>query len=103
MHLPSRWLTKEVIYKFRENEYLLLTRYESVDCYIYCDKTDMSGVMRKLDFCLCENKDADQLRSNCEADQRLCFRYSDSTIALLLVSGKSLNMKSVYLESEWVL
>ena len=30
-----------------------------------------------------ENKGADQLRSNCEADQRLCFRYSDSTIPLL--------------------
>ena len=29
--------------------------------------------MRKPDFCLCENKGADQLRSNCEADQRLCF------------------------------
>ena len=36
--------------------------------------------MRKPDFCLYENKDADQLRSNCEADQRLCFRYSNSTI-----------------------
>ena len=40
--------------------------------------------MRKPDFCLCENKGADQLRSNCEADQRLCFRYSDSTIPPLL-------------------
>ena len=30
-----------------------------------------------------ENKGADQLRSNCEADQRLCFRYTDSTIPLL--------------------
>ena len=29
-----------------------------------------------------ENKDADQLRSNCAADQRLCFRYKDSTIPL---------------------
>ena len=29
-----------------------------------------------------ENKDADQLRSNREADQRLCFRYIDSTIPL---------------------
>ena len=38
--------------------------------------------MRKPDFCLCENKRADQLRSNCEADQRLCFRFSDSTISL---------------------
>ena len=36
--------------------------------------------MRKLAFCLCENKDADQLRGNREADQRLCFRYTDSTI-----------------------
>ena len=42
--------------------------------------------MRKLDFGLCENKDADQLYSNCEADQRLCFRYMDSTISLLLNS-----------------
>ena len=34
-------------------------------------------------FCICENKDADQLRCNHEADQRLCFRYIDSTIPLL--------------------
>ena len=38
--------------------------------------------MRKPDFCLCENKGA----SNCEADQRLCFRYSDSTVPLVLKS-----------------
>ena len=25
--------------------------------------------MRKLDFCLCKNKGADQLRSNCEATE----------------------------------
>ena len=25
--------------------------------------------------CICENKDADQLRGKREADQRLCFRY----------------------------
>ena len=44
----------------------------------------MSRVMRKPDFCLCENKGADQLCSNCTADQRLCFCYnSDSTIPLL--------------------
>ena len=34
--------------------------------------------MRKPTICICENKDADQLRGNSEADQRLCFRYSDS-------------------------
>ena len=39
--------------------------------------------MRKPALCICENKDADQLRSNCAADQRLCFRYSDSAIPLL--------------------
>ena len=39
--------------------------------------------MRKPAFCLCEIKDADQLRGNREADQRLCFRYTDSTIPLL--------------------
>ena len=43
----------------------------------------LSLVMRKLAFCICENKDADQLRGHREADQRLCFRYTDSTIALL--------------------
>ena len=39
--------------------------------------------MRKAAFCICENKDADQLRGNREADQRLCFRYTDSKIPLL--------------------
>ena len=29
--------------------------------------------MIKPAFCICENKDADQLRENREADQRLCF------------------------------
>ena len=28
---------------------------------------DMSRIVRKPDFCICENKDADQLRSNCAA------------------------------------
>ena len=43
----------------------------------------MSLVVRKPAFCICENKDADQLRGDREADQRLCFRYIDSTIPLL--------------------
>ena len=33
-----------------------------------------------------ETKGADQLHSNCEADQRLCFRYTDSAIPLLSTS-----------------
>ena len=43
----------------------------------------MSVVMRKPAFCICGNKDADQLRVNRETDQRLCFRYTDSTTPLL--------------------
>ena len=46
-------------------------------------KSEMSRVVRKPAFCICENKDADQLRGNCEADQRLCFGYIDSTIPLV--------------------
>ena len=44
--------------------------------------------MRKPTFCICKNKDADQLRGNREADQRLCFRYIDSKIPLLSKSGE---------------
>ena len=46
----------------------------------------LSHPMGKPTICICENKDADQLRVNREADQRHCFRYSDSTIPLLLKS-----------------
>ena len=39
----------------------------------------MSRDVRKPDFRICENKDADQLRGDDrEADQRLCFRHLDS-------------------------
>ena len=43
----------------------------------------LSRDARKRDFRLCENKGADQLCSNCTADQHLCFRHSDSTISVL--------------------
>ena len=46
-------------------------------------RSKMKALVSKPDFCICENKDADQLRGNREADQRLCFRYTDSTIPLL--------------------
>ena len=39
--------------------------------------------MREPAFCICENKDADQLHGNRAADQRLCFRCIDSIIPLL--------------------
>ena len=37
----------------------------------------------KTAFCICKNKGADQLHGSHAADQRLCFRYIDSTIPLL--------------------
>ena len=46
-------------------------------------QTNMSRFMRKPTFCICENKDADQLCGTRKADQRLCFRYIDSSIPLL--------------------
>ena len=46
----------------------------------------MIRLMRKPTICIGKNKDADQLRGHCEADQLLCFYYSESTIPLLLKS-----------------
>ena len=70
-------------------------RADRLYCYT-CSKTKtddkegmevyMSRHMGKPTICIGENKDADQLRGNREADQRLCFRYSDSTIPPLLNS-----------------
>ena len=50
----------------------------------------MSRVMRKPAFCICENKDADQLRGNHEGYQRLSFPYIGSTIHLLPIYFKPL-------------
>ena len=46
----------------------------------------MSHCIRRPTKCLGENKGADQLCGNREADQRLCFRYADSITTLLLKS-----------------
>ena len=46
----------------------------------------MSRVVRKLDFCLDENKGADQLRSSWEAALHLCFRFMDTTIVPLYIT-----------------
>ena len=50
--------------------------------------------MRKPAFCICENKDADQLRGNREADQRLCFRYTYRTIPMTCLL-ESIDVKPV--------
>ena len=45
--------------------------------------------MKTSTFCICENKGADQLRSNCAADQHLSFHYRDCTINILSKSDLS--------------
>ena len=44
---------------------------------------EMRRLMGKPTICTGENKGFDQLRSNCQADQRLCFHYTVSTMPLL--------------------
>ena len=41
------------------------------------DILKLSLVMRKPAFSICENKEPDQLHGSREADQHLCFRYTD--------------------------
>ena len=55
-------------------------------CILTIYEYDLSRRVGKSTICTGENKDADQLRGNREADQRLCFRYTDSTILLLFKS-----------------
>ena len=45
---------------------------------------------------VCENKDGDQLCSNCTADRRLCFRHMDSTIPLLLIYELDFNLLALF-------
>ena len=49
----------------------------------YHVRNDMSLIVGKQAFCICENKDVDQLCRNCTADQCLYFRYMDGSIPLL--------------------
>ena len=50
----------------------------------FCRSVYMSHVMRKQAFCICKNKEADQLRSYyAKLISAFVFRYTDSTIPLL--------------------
>ena len=63
------------------NLHLILSPKKKTTTYLGNDQ--MSRVVGKPAFCICKNKEADQLRGNLEADQCLCFRYTDSTFPLL--------------------
>ena len=57
--------------------------------YIIIVMQNKSRRMGKPTLSVGENKGTDQLRSNCEADQRHCFRYANSTIPVLSKSNIS--------------
>ena len=58
-------------------------------CVLQNIALQVSRVMRKLTFCICESKGTDQLRVSRAGDQRLCFRYIDTS------SSKIQNFKSL--------
>ena len=65
---------------------------------LHRNDVDKSRVVRKLAFCICENKDADQLRGNHEADQRLFFTIwiVQSLYSLLLKFQSSSHLLWLY-------
>ena len=63
-----------------------MTQLQLLTIFKALQRSRLSRRIRKPTICICENKGAYQLRGNREADQRLCFRYTDSTICLLLKS-----------------
>ena len=75
--LKCQYLTSDESWQCRGCARILISRKNRIP---------FGGHMGKPTICMCENKGTDQLRSNCEADQRLCFRYSDNTVPLLLKS-----------------
>ena len=89
-YTKSKYLTKRNMVQSKQQG--TGPHHENTDFMIVHPGTKLSCVVRKSAFCICENKDADQLRGNREADQRLCFHYTDSTIPLL---SKSENSKSL--------
>ena len=68
---------------FKWNIFFFYTIFNKVPFANTTHQLYMSRLIRKPTICICENKGADQLRSNCKADQRFCFRYTNSTIPLL--------------------
>ena len=60
-------------------------------------KLNMIHFIRKPSFCICKNKDADQLHSNCAADQRHCFHYIDKIVQSLYFLNPKFQASSHFL------
>ena len=79
----SQFLASAILFRIFKNMLLVHPRTNNYGPLLDKHDYEMSRVVRKPAFCICEIKDADQLRGNREADQRLCFRYIDSAIPLV--------------------
>ena len=77
IHLPYNvfLLLNSQIISFIKVDKLVLLKY--VFCHNSNHSHCLSRLMRKPTICIGKNKDTDQLRGDREADQRLCFCYSD--------------------------
>ena len=65
----------------------------------------MSRIMRKPAFCICENKDPDQLHSYCAVNRHICwffFRYLESTTPILSKPRAIFCGRSAWIVSELV-
>ena len=77
MPINQLWLEVTcIVYQLKKSLYMF---------YVYSIEalSNLSRDMRKPDFCICENKAADQLYGHRTAGQRLCFRCIYRTIPLL--------------------
>ena len=86
MRKPSIWVSDQVRHRPVWSVTEERLKLETLDISSRGMVLLLSRPVGKPTICIGENKGADQLRGNREADQRLCFRYSDSTIPPLLNS-----------------
>ena len=77
-HIVSDWLFSPCCVE-HQDEFI----FERVAVAYSRDYNEVGRAQIKPTFCICENKDADQLRGDREADKHLCFRYIGGTIPLL--------------------
>ena len=71
----AKWCQQDILIM----EHTLCNDSMVIECHLFHILKLLIYYMKNPDFCICENKGADQLCGNRTADQRLCFRYIDST------------------------
>ena len=96
MLIPNIHVETRGIANIQQTENVQIAKTQ-LDLFLACVQSSVNGFSSRFSFAsieprhekivfsfaVCENKDADQLRGNREADECLCFRYITSTIPLL--------------------